>query len=257
MDISIMQRILKFPLRAYVKENGFLALVSYNDETDDFFITTKSDPDGDYAQWAREMFYKVLPKEQTGELKQYVKDNCVTLVFECVDIEHDPHVIDYVGSNLYLLDVVKNSLTFQKIPYEDLCALANQFHLSVKALAYEIGTWQDFIDWYDSVLDPDYQYNGKPIEGFVLEDATGLMVKCKLNYYNFWKFMRGIAHETIKKGYVDPRRTSALITPLANAFYGWIKAYRETHEPEEIPKDICTLRKLFYQSEEGKMFSLE
>ena len=36
MDISIMRNILTFPVKAYVKENGFLGLVSYNEETDEY-----------------------------------------------------------------------------------------------------------------------------------------------------------------------------------------------------------------------------
>ena len=32
------------------------------------------------------------------------------------------------------------------------------------------------------------------------------MLKLKLAYYNFWKFMRGVAKETLKRGYVNPRK---------------------------------------------------
>ena len=108
-------------------------------------------------------------------------------------------------------------------------------------------------DWDSS----DYQYNGRKIEGFVLEDATGYMVKMKLAYYNFWKFMRSISHEAIKKGYIAPKRTSALITPLANRYYAWVKTLHDAEDIEALPKDICTLRKMFYATEEGKKFILE
>ena len=86
------------------------------------------------------------------------------------------------------------------------------------------------------------------------------MIKLKLAYYNFWKFMRGVAHETIKKGYIDPRRTSALTTPLANAFYGWIKEKRAAvfesgGDLELIPKSIITLRAMFYNDTDfGHLF---
>ena len=70
--------------------------------------------------------------------------------------------------------------------------------------------------------------------------------------YEIWKFMRGIAQETIRKGYID--RTSALATPLANHFYGWIKTF---HADGNIApgNDICTLRDMFYRSESGVPFA--
>ena len=38
-------------------------------------------------------------------------------------------------------------------------------------------------DWYYEVTGEDYKYNGRHIEGFVVEDANGYMVKLKLCYY--------------------------------------------------------------------------
>ena len=157
-------------------------------------------------------------------------------------------------ADIYLLDIVRNKVAFEKLPYDELMTVAQTIGLICKEKAYELGSWQEFFDWYHEVLEEDYRYNGRLVEGFVIEDSAGFMVKLKLTYYNFWKFMRSIAHETVKKGYVDPRRTSSLTTPLANAFYGWIKGLREIHPAEDIPKDICSLRNLFYQSEEGRRF---
>lgn len=104
------------------------------------------------------------------------------------------------------------------------------------------------------MISEDYKYNGNHIEGFVLEDADGYMVKLKLAYYNFWKFMRSVAHEAIRKGYIDNRRTSALTTPLSNQFYGWVKTLHDMEDLELVPRDICTLRKLFLSTDVGKQF---
>lgn len=97
--------------------------------------------------------------------------------------------------------------------------VGRELGLAIKKQAYELSTWQEFYDWYFDVLEEDYEYRGDKIEGFVIEDANGYMIKLKLTYYNFWKFMRGIAHETFKKGYTN--RTSLLTTPVANEFYAW------------------------------------
>ena len=75
------------------------------------------------------------------------------------------------------------------------------------------------------------------------------MTKLKLTYYNFWKYMRSVAHETLRKGYIQ--RTGTLTSPEANDFYGWCKKMFETHTKEEreaMPKDIVTLRRMFYES---------
>jgi len=255
--LDVLQHTLQFPVRAYVKENGFLGLVSYNEEDDSLFITSKSDPNGDYAGYLRDMFYKTFDDSAVEHIKMYTKTNNVTLVFECVDMKNDPHIIEYPESRLFLLDVVKNTLDFQKADYHEMSALATYLGVQCKEFAEQIESWEEFYNWYETVNESDYQYNGRKIEGFVVEDASGYMVKMKLTYYNFWKFMRSISHEAIKKGYIEPKRTSALITPLANKYYGWVKTLHDAENIESIPKDICTLRKMFYETEEGKKFIFE
>lgn len=242
---DMLQYKLKFPVTAYVKENGFLGIVSYNEYEDDLFIATKSTIDSQFAQWFKDMIYSKIVPENIEKMKDYIKENKVSLVFECVDMKHDPHVIEYPESKLFLLDIVKNDLDFSKYTYEEMVDVANQFELIHKEKAYEIANWQEFFDWYYDVLDEDYEYNGRKIEGFVIEDSAGYMVKLKLSYYNFWKFMRNIAHEAIKNGYI--RKTSALTTPIANEFYAWVKELHDVEDKNIIPKDICTLRRLFYK----------
>lgn len=245
---DMLQHKLQFPITCYVKENGFLGLVSYNEETDDLFITTKSNPDGDYATWLKEMVYNKISAENIEKLKTICKEQNVTFVFECVDMIHDPHIIEYPESELFLLSIIRNEINFTQYDYEDVVNIGNDLGIKVKEKAAEIANWSDFYDWYNDVLENDYEYNGRIIEGFVIEDSAGFMTKLKLTYYHFWKFMRGLAHETLRRGYTQ--KTSALTTPLANDFYGWLKTMFETHtreERENIPKDIVTLRNMFYE----------
>ena len=254
--LDMLRYKLSFPVHAYVKENGFLAIVSYNEEDDDLFITTKSSPDGDFARWLREDMEKLLGKEKLELIKNEAKSLNASFVFECVDTHRDPHIIEYPEDRLYLLDIIYNEMPMRKLPYDDMLAIANAFGLRCKELAYTLESWQEFFDWYYTVTAEDYRYHGRHIEGFVVEGANGYMVKLKLAYYNFWKFMRGIAHETLRKGYIDPRKTSALTTPLANHFYGWLKRlWASAEDREGLPKDIITLRALFFRSEEGAAFA--
>lgn len=252
--LDMLQYKLTFPAVAYVKENGFLGIVSYNEEDESLFITTKSCPDGDYAGWFRDMLEAKVNAETREKMRTYARDNNVSFVFECVDMKNDPHIIEYPESKLFLLDIVYNDIQYRKYSFEQMCSVADEFGLTHKEKAFVLESWQEFFDWYYEVVSEDYKYNGREIEGFVVEGADGYMVKLKLAYYNFWKFMRSIAHEAVKKGYVDSRRTSSLVTPLANQFYGWVKTLHDTEDLESVPKDICTLRKLFFATDVGKQF---
>ena len=249
--LDSLQRTMAFPAVAYVKENGYLGIVSYNASDDSLFITTKSSPEGDFAIWLRKMLESFCSAEKLEEMKLFVKENDVSLVFECVDVMNDPHIIEYENNALFLLDVVYNDVSYRKYGFDELCLVAERFGLAHKERAFVIESWQEFFDWYYTVTAEDYKWNGKHIEGFVIEDAEGFMVKLKLAYYNFWKFMRSVAHETMGKGYVDKARISALHTPVANLFYGWIKSLYGT---KELPADICSLRKAFFETDEGRAF---
>ena len=242
---DMLQYKLQFPVTAYVKENGFLGIVSYNEYEDDLFVASKSTIDSQFAQWFREMLYEKVSTENIEKMKEFIKEHNVSFVFECVDMKNDPHIIEYPNSELFLLDIVQNDMNFTKYEYDTMVDIANQFGITPKEKAFEIATWQDFFDWYYDILEDDYEYNGRKIEGFVIEDSVGYMTKLKLTYYNFWKFMRSISHEAIRKGYIQ--KTSALTTPIANEYYAWVRKLHDVEDKDSIPKDICTLRRLFYK----------
>lgn len=241
---EVLSSKLTFPVTAYVKENGYLGIAAYNSDTDSLFVTTKSDPDGPYADWLREMLVKKVSPENIARMTKFSKDHNVSFVFECVDMTNDPHVIEYDGDRLFLLDVVYNTLDFKKFPYDELRKVSEMFGLQTKEKAFVIGSWPEFCDWYREVLEEDYLYHGREIEGFVIEDAAGYMLKLKLTYYNFWKFMRSIAHKTIKCGAIPGKMTAALSSPESNMFYAWV---RDHEDREHLPTDICTLRRMFFE----------
>lgn len=245
---EMLQYTLNFPVTCYVKENGYLGLVSYNEYTDDLFITTKSNPDGDFATWLKDMIHNKMSLEAISKMKEICKNEDVTFVFECVDMQNDPHIIEYPNSELFLLSIIKNDINFAQYDYNYLTKIANELDIKVKTKAYVLTDWNEFYDWYNEVTTEDYEYDGRIVEGFVIEDTEGFMVKVKLNYYNFWKFMRTVAHSTLRFGHFN--RTGALTTSTANEFYGFIKNLYNTTDKEQlalIPKDIVYLRNLFYK----------
>ena len=125
------------------------------------------------------------------------------------------------------------------MPYREPVWLGNE------RKAFEIATWQEFYDWYQEITEEEYEYEGRKIEGFVVEDSAGFMTKLKLSYYVFWKYMRSVSREAIRKGYIN--KTSFLTTPLANEYYAWVRKLHDAEDLNKVPKDICTLRNMFYQ----------
>lgn len=237
---SMLQHKLKFPVTAYVKENGFLGMVAYDVENDGFFITSKSDPTGLFAEYVRDAFYANV--KNAAALKDFLRQKDVTLVFECVDMENDPHIIKYDKSHLFLLDVVKNDINYEKLSYAQVVEIAKAYGFEVKKRAIQLDDWNAFRDWYNEIMDDDYLYDGHEIEGFVVEDSVGFMIKVKLAYYRLWKHMRSVAQETLRSG--NYRRTGSLLTPLENQFFGFCK---ELYGTENHPTHIIELRDMFYQ----------
>lgn len=247
--LDVLQNTLQFPVTCYVKENGFLGLVSYDKEKDGLFIASKSSIQGTFADMLHKRLGSDVTEDKLTEIISFIKEQNVTLVFECIDVDEDPHIIEYDKSHLVLLDIVYNDISYKKMDYEAMVQLALHFGLDYKKRACELVDWSSFLEWYDEVTSNGYEYNGSNIEGFVIEDSVGYMVKVKLAYYNFWKLMRRISFETIQNGYT--KKTSALLSPLANIYYAWLKDLVTKVDKNEIPKDICSLRKLFYADKMG------
>ena len=241
---------VQYPVIGYVKENGFLGLLSYDEYADDFRFCTKSVVGGEYADWFKEIFYEVISEESWEKIKEYLKTENCTFVFEVIDPERDPHIIEYKNKNVVLLDVIKNSLVFSKLEYPELVSLAREFGLTYKRKVCSFSDWKSFCDWYEDVQKPGYRLLGEDIEGFVVSDASGFSFKLKTDYYNFWKRMRAIKDIVFHKGYID--KTSMLTGKTDNLFYGFLKKMYEDTElekREELRKlDIITLRNMFYEN---------
>ena len=240
-----------FPVTAYQKENGYLGLVSYDAEKDDLFVASKSSTTGDHAIWAREILNTCVNEEQRTYMKEYAKENAVTFVFEIVDPVNDPHIIEYPERTVYLLDVVYNTVEFNKLNFTELQEIASKLGVPCKTKAYVLKDWHEFMDFYRNTHTNEYTVNGEPIEGYVLEDSNGFMTKMKLNYYTFWKGLRILINPLARQGYI--RETSRLTTPIMNYFYAFLKRCKE--ETGTLPSDnIIALRKAFIDSDEGKQF---
>lgn len=246
--IENLSTTLTFPVTAYVKENGYLGLVSWDPYTDDFFFATKGSVAGDMVEVFKRLFFAALAagENKTAELKDFIKNKDITLAFEVIDPVNDPHIIEYDSAHIVLLDAIKNTVGFSRLSYLELLLIAGFCCFQVKEKAAEFTTWQDFYAWYKDASAPDYLYHGTPVEGFVLEDLTGSMTKLKTAYYNNWKFMRSVTESVRKHGMIQ--NTAALTTPEQNRFYGFLRE-KYASDPDFRDRsnhcDIISLRKEF------------
>lgn len=231
---------LKFPVMAYVKENGFLGIVGYDKRRDELVIASKSTVSSDFAGWLKDIL------EATGKMdriKETVRQG-VSLVFEVIDPVNDPHIIKYTKAKVVLLDVIKNQIEFDKFTASGVQGVADFIGVECKQTHAIIRDRKEFLEWYTAVTHKDFKlFNGEDTEGFVLEDTAGFMFKVKLDFYSFWKYMRGVKDRVAKKSRVDTSR----LNESGVHFYEWLKA-----QSEEIHAlDIISLRELYLKEKES------
>ena len=239
-EIETLVKNLKFTVTAYLKYNGFLGIVGYDAKTDDLLITSKTSIGGPYA----ENFKRILLNATRNKEKvlEYIRTKNKSLIFECIDPVNDPHIIEYSGEQVVLLDAVDNAPTFNKCPYDELVAVAHDLGYPVKEECATFDNAADLVSWIEEVQGDDYEWNGEEVEGFVVEDAAGFMFKVKSGYYRKWKKLRTVAEDVIRRGYIA--KTSLLLDATDNLFYGWMREHRDD---ADLPQDIISLRKKFME----------
>ena len=242
-SMDSLKENLKFPVTACVKENGFLGIVGYDSWTDSMIVTSKSSLDGEYARMFQEILFNSVSEEK---VKSYLKSCKYSLVFEVIDIERDPHIIEYEKSKVVLLDIIYNTVEFKKRTYEDVVSLALMLGIECKEQGEKIHDFSELMSWYDKVMERDYEYRGKKIEGFVIEDTSGFMTKIKLNYYSRWKYLRGVSISLLKRGSIAKEKWEKL-SAEDSEFCSWLlhEVYPLKNERGEysFKTDIITLRK--------------
>ncbi len=197
-------RNLIYPVRAFEKANGYLGILSVDnrDPSDPkWFIASKTTNRGDYA----EHFKKMIEPSLTEALKQRMIQDNVTLLFEVIDPEFDPHIEEYHAPELVLLDAVKNQLQFERVPYE----LIHQYiilmepqpiNVREKVLMFNCLNYSELIQVITGAQNIDL-FEQNSIEGYVFEEdhEDPQMFKVKSNWYSFWKYIRSLRDKVVRK----------------------------------------------------------
>ena len=192
---NALKHNLKFPVKAYRKENGFLALITYLHKTGELMFCSKSTNSGEYVEYIKDTFYNTLDKNQQDFITEYCKENNCTMIFECIRPVEDPHIIRYCENKLILLDIVSNSFEPQFVDYNDMKEMCVKHDIPCKYLEWTFTDFDELHKFKKEVVD-EWGYTH---EGYVLEDADGFKVKLKSRYYTFWKKWRGVK-ESMQKG---------------------------------------------------------
>lgn len=185
----------KYPINVFIKENGFLGILSWDRVNDKLFIATKSTNKGKHVEiFERRLKEAVKDKEYlTGNIKNFndlcnfLKENNVSIIFEVIDVVDDPHIISYKSSSVVLLDIVYNDFEYKKYSLEELQKFSKTFSIPSKFLVTTLRDKYALSKWLEQVTNPNYR---NELEGFVLEDAKGFMCKVKTPFYCLWKRVR-------------------------------------------------------------------
>lgn len=187
---------LVYPINFYLKYNGFLGILSIIDN--EFVFGTKSQLDGEFSNYFKNIFYKIFDKKQIEAIKNRLLKNESSMVFEVVDSNNDKHIIEYEKDKLVLLDEIYNSVEYLKIDYTELKTFADKNNMEVKELVYIANDLNEFENIFTDIKNKDYKHKEEYVEGFVIEDNSGFMFKYKTEYYKKWKLLRTRMENAIK-----------------------------------------------------------
>ena len=91
--LNFLVQNLAYPVRYFVKYNGFLGILSMRN--DELYFCSKSVDSGDYVDYFKAAFYETFNEEQIEAIKDRFRKEDVSMVFEIIDPIHDPHIIKY------------------------------------------------------------------------------------------------------------------------------------------------------------------
>ena len=193
---ELLKEKLNYPVRFYLKYNGFLGILSvYNGE---LIFGTKSQLSGDFNEYFKNIFYNKYNTEQVDKIRERLIKNNSSMVFEVMDCVNDKHIIEYNDDDLVLLDEIYNVVDYSKENYDELKTFTDENNIRIKELAYTVYNIEEFEELVGIIKHPQYKYNNEYVEGFVIEDKIGFMFKYKTEYYKKWKILRSRMEYAIK-----------------------------------------------------------
>ena len=179
---------LTYPVKAYVKHNGFLAIVFYDKKNHKVNAYSKGGGEP-YSSWASETLPKVIGIDKFATFYYDKNRQNMSVLFEIVDPERDPHIVKYNQIHAYPLAVINNDMT----GLVDLKE-AEDFWKIDRWLAFTATSLDELKDKIS-----EWKKNNPTKEGLVLY-APNKQLKIKTPFYHKAKELRSaLGHKTKKR----------------------------------------------------------
>jgi predicted kinase len=243
-----LMRNLTYPVVGYVKENGFLGVTGYDEETGRLVVGSKARLEGQFAEWFETILRDTLGDAGMERLLRFNRDQIASCDFEVIDPTNDPHIIEEARPRVVLLDAIRRDATFEAMPYEDLVRLGAHLGCEVKRTAFKnIPNWEALKRIMDQIEnDEDWRPNRGvgPVEGVVVVDAEGFMFKVKARHYALWKKARG-AKERILLGRRNEGKPFDASRYADDAQLEDIVAWLQRQSDDTLGLDIVQVRQIY------------
>lgn len=228
-----LSKTLKFPVNVYQKYNGFLGIVGYDPSTETVLYTSKATILGMHAEMNKEVLQNAGVEEE--KLLPTLKQG-YSFIFEIIEPQKDPHIIQYEAPEAVLLDVVKNGFKYEKKPDEETRVLAAAIGVKSKEKITTINEFHELSTFMRKFIAETLT------EGAVIEDQAGYMFKLKGDYYKKWKKLRALKDRVHGDSF---RMSDFAFDEESMKFLHWCKA-----KPfEDVKaKDVVALRAEFLKS---------
>lgn len=200
--LTSLENNLKFPVIVTSKMNGFLGILTVHE--DEFLYLSKSTDGSEFSRMFKETFLDYVNRENINldKVKEFIKREDVSLVFEVINQEKDPHIINYEENGVVLLDVFKNKLKEEIIDKKEIDEL-QEFTMPEEIIFEDWKSLHKFITTFNQNVNvrtnPVLKGLGEEIdqynEGFVITDKNGFKLKIKGAYYSTWKSLRRVIYE--------------------------------------------------------------
>lgn len=171
------------------KEDGFLGILGQDEGKLLFCSKSMLGEEGDHSKLFEEMLRPLIKDEET--LVKYLQDKNVSILFEVMNTEKDPHVIKYDKKFVMLLAIVYNEISYRK-HYVEANEVSNLFDVDNAMFKFKSVHTE-----YTRKSDIEKLKQIEGVEGFVVTDNNGKMFKVKTDYYQICKIVQRFKDEYI------------------------------------------------------------
>lgn len=168
-----LEETVKFPVKVTIKENGYLGIMSVVDNQ--LVFASKTTDSGPFAERFERIFNETVSKHDKDLLKNILKKENASAVFEVISPTEDPHIIRYDKEEVVLLDIIHNVLNLGEKYTEESDKFKNFLRENTSFRMpneFIINTNDELWDYLRTNIGTN-----NTVEGVVVTDATGFKFK--------------------------------------------------------------------------------